>query len=552
MNRKREIATGLLILAIATVFGQQAPQDQAKPDDKKDAQAAKAPEEPKPSAVLGWSGWGLSGNENKFRQYATAPKGLFLKEFSYSPTFGAHDAFIDIKAPWQDDYRLDGTIRLNHGSTILTGTDYRTRFFDADPSVLQGNERVVYGEGVRQKVTRDFGVSFQERMDTQDQNFPAPTDPLHQRTRIWTAAANGSLWKDGFLDFSYTDWRYWDRTQVLPDTNMQTWNAGYMQQFGNMALNGSYARSQIHQPTLGEESKVEAWSAGGTFLLGDDTTLIGQIRNEKLTLPNVQSAFDKSRDMTRARIVHSFGSGWSGQFGYSRLALERVNADHTFIDVPKWHTFDVQFAGRLSPALRLSAKGSRATMQGSAGMETDDPRALYWRNRWNGEIKLDASGEFVNGFVVFGIHDDRNDVRDVHVRNQNLTFGATFEVKPELEFYFESSYDQWSGFTSDPLNPDLGQFFPDGATFTLGSNWTIDEHWVATGNFTLFNTSNDNPLGLAAGNVRGTFFSGSLNYKTPSGYELGLTFAPWKYSDRLYQNLGYNTGLIQLTAKARF
>ena len=39
---------------------------------------------------------------------------------------------------------------------------------------------------------------------------------------------------------------------------------------------------------------------------------------------------------------------------------------------------------------------------------------------------------------------------------------------------------------------------------------------------------------------------------SPGGYELGLTFAPWQYSDRLYSNLGYNTGLFQLTARAKF
>ncbi len=555
MKRKREFATGLLFLAIATVFGQETPPpaDNSKPDTKQDEQPAKAAPEPKANVVLGWSGWGLSGNENKFRQYATAPKGFFLQELTFAPTLNRHDAYLDIRSPWQDDYRLGGTIRLNNGSTYLKASDYRNRFFDVDPSVLQGNERHVSEGMIRQKITRDFGVSFQERFDQQDQHFAAPADPLRQRTRVWTAAADGSLWKDGFVNLSYTDWRYWDRTQVLPDTDMQSWTAGAMHQFGDtLSFNGSYTRSLVKLPAAGQTNKIEQWTFGGIWLLNDDTTVIGEGRTEKLTLPTVDNAYDRARDSIRGRVVHNFGRGWSGQFGYNRLALERVNTDHTFVDTPKLHTFDIQFAGKLSPSLRITASGSRMTMQGGAGMETDDPRALYWRNRWNGEVKLDASNDLMNGYLVFGFHEDRNDVRDVHVRNQNLTFGASFQAKPELEFYFESSYDLWSGVTSDPNNPDLNQYFPDGTTFTVGGNWTIDSKTYATANYTLFNTSNDNPLGLPGGNVRGNFFTGSIHYKTPAGFELGLTFAPWQYSDRLYQGMGYNTGLVQLTAKARF
>ncbi len=539
-----------MILAIATAFGQQAvpPADQGKTEAKASPQTI-----PMLNVDVGWSFWGVSGNQNKFRQYASSPRGLFLRDLSYAPTFGRNGAVLDLKAPWMDDYRLNGIVRFNNGSTYLRASDQRNRFFDPDPSVLNGDERRVSEGEARQQISTNFGVSFRERMDQQDQNFPAPADPLHQRTRIWNAAAQGSLWRDGFVDLSYTDWRYWDRTQVLQDTNMQTWSAGAMQQLGDgITIHGSIARSLIHQPAISTTDSIDSWSAGGAVLLGDDTTLIGDVQNEKLDLPVIQSAFDKTRDMAHARIVHSFGSGWSGQAGYSRLAVERVNADHTFVDTPKWHTFDVQFGGKLSPSVRMTAKGSRETMQGGAGMETDDPRALYWRNRWSGEVKLDATSDQINSYLVFGIHQDRNDVRDVNVRNQNLTFGATFEVRPELEFYFESSYDLWSGTTSDPQSPNLGQFFPDGTTFTVGSNWTIDERTYATANFTLFNTSNDNPLGLPGGNVRGNFFTGTLHYKTPAGFELGLTFAPWKYSDRLDPFTGYNTGLVQLTAKARF
>lgn len=552
MKRKREIATGLLFLAIATVFGQDPPPtDPGQTDPAQEGKTAKAPEEPKASVILGWSSWGLRGNENKFRQYATAPKDLFIREMSFAPTFrDRHDAFLQVKAPWQDDYRFEGAVRLNNGTTYLAGSDQRNKFFNTDPSVLNGNQRAVASGEIRQSITPNFGLAVASRMDQQDVHFPAPLDPLHQRTRTSTATAQGSLWKDGFVSLNFTDWQYWDRTNILSDTNMKRWSAGISQDFGDrFSLRGSYSNSRIEQI---ETNRIEAWTFGGQFHFDDATTLFGEFRNERLSLPTVDNAYVRNRDVIRGRVVHRFGAGWTGQLGYSHLAIERVNATQTFVDVPKWHNFDLQVSGRLSPSVRLTAKAARSTMQGGAGMETTDTRALYWRNRWSGEIKFDASSELINGYLSFGFHDDRNDVRDVRVRNQNITFGAAFQAKPELELYFESSTDLWSGNTSDPLAPDLNAFFPDGTTFTMGANWTINDRAYATANYSLFRTFNDNPLGLPDGNVRGNFFTGSFNYRTPLGFELGLTLAPWQYSDRLYPGLGYTTGMVQLSAKGRF
>jgi hypothetical protein len=334
---------------------------------------------------------------------------------------------------------------------------------------------------------------------------------------------------------------------------MQRWTAGVSQDIGDrLSLHGSYTNARIRQNQFDTTNRVEGWNFGGQFAISDSTMLFGEFRNEKLNLPTVENAYVRNRDLAKGRLVQRFGGGWTGQLGYSRLAIERVNATQTFVDVPVWHNFDLQVSGRIAPSLRVTAKGTRSTMEGGAGMETEDSRALYWRNRWSGQVRLDASGELINGYASFSIHDDRNDVRDVRVRNQNITFGAAFQAKPELELYFESSTDLWSGTTSDPLATDLNAFFPDGTTFTLGANWTINDRAYATANYSLFNTFNDNPLGLPAGNIRGNFFTGSFNYKTPLGFEVGLTFAPWHYSDRLYPDLGYTTGMVQLSARGRF
>src|SRR5436190_1096114 len=118
----------MMILAIASVFAQTTPpQDQKTEPGKAPAeQAAKPPEPAKINVNVGWTSWDLSGNSHKFRQYATAPKGFFNRDLAYAPSTadGQHDAFIDLRSPWNDDYRLEGILRLNNGTTYIAAADF--------------------------------------------------------------------------------------------------------------------------------------------------------------------------------------------------------------------------------------------------------------------------------------------------------------------------------------------------------------------------------------------------------------------------------------------
>jgi hypothetical protein len=555
VKRKREIATGLLIMAIATVFAQTTPPtDQKTPPDKKPAEGAvKPPEIAKLNLELGWSSWDLRGNSHRFRQYATPPHGLFLRDLSYAPATldGRHDGEIHIQTPWNDDYRLGGTMRLNHGTTQVSVSDSRNRFFDPTPIVIDPSERHISEASLRQNVGPNLALSVHSRMDQQDLVFEPPADAVHQRTRVWNAAAEGTPWHGGFADLSYTDFRYWDRTNLQPDMNMQLWSAGLTHQFGDsFNLSGSYARSLIHQTSLAT-SKVDSWSFGGGLELLSDTSFQFDVRQEKLTLPTILTAYDSSRSQARGRLIQHF-KNWTAQFGYSRLAVDRVNADHTFVNVPKIHTFDAQFSGRLTPSLRFTAKASRETMQGSAQMQTDDPRALYWRNRTSAQIKLDGTSDNATGYFVFGLHEDKNEARDVRVRNQTLTLGGTLQAQSQLEIFFETSTDMWGGRMADPQAEPFNAYFPDATTFLLGANWTINDFSYASASYTQVLADNANPLGLPDGNIRTSLLTASFNYKAPMGLEFGITFAPWHYTDRLTAARGYSTGLISITAKAKF
>lgn len=529
----KRIPFGILVVAMSTAYGQQVKINT--------------------DVTGGWSSWGLSGNPNRFREYATPPSGFFLGNLTLGLSDERrNDARFVLKAPGQDDYRLAGLVRLNAGMTRAMATDFRNRFFDPDPAITAGSERRVSEAFVAQKVNENFAISLRTRIDKQNQTLSDPADTLNQTTRTSNAAARGTLWHNGFVDLSFTDTSYTDNTAVLRDTKTQNVSAGVMQQIGDsLALSGTFARSTIRQ-TGSPTDKVDEWGLSGRLLLGEDTNLLVDYRNERIEVPSILQAYDRSRQQARARLVRRLGNGWSAQLGYNQLALERVTDDHVSVDVPRLHTIDLQFGGPLSRSARITTHVSRELMQGSAEMQTPDPRGLFWTSRWDAQVKLSAHNAIANTYAVFDWHQNRNSQRDVTVRRQGFVVGAEWSQRPELECYVELSTDQWTGHTSDPLSPDLDSYFPDATTLTLGTNWTINSKAWATGNYSFFNVQNNDPLSPRNSSVWSSLFTGTLHYRAGKNLEFGLTLAPWQFSDMSFTHGGYGTGLVRLTAKAKF
>jgi hypothetical protein len=536
----------LAMVAVCAASGQ----DQPPVKEPEPAQQT-ATEPAKPRIQLGWSGWNLKGNAHKFRQYATPAEGFFVREVGYDWWQGAmrDGAGFYFLTPGEEDYRGRASLSLRNGATRIVADTDRARFFDRTPILIGGSQRQASEGYIRHDITPDLSLTFRARMDQEDHNFEPPKDPLRQRTRMWNLSAAGSLGA-GFADLSYTDWRYFDRTNVLPDTEMQRWGVSYTHPLTpNANITGSFVRNTIRQ--TGSDNTVEGWSLNGDWDVNDSTAFIFDARRENLDLPSVTNAYVRKRSLARGRIIHRMGA-WTAQLGYGRFDFERVRGDQLFVDVPKWHTFDARLSGRLSPSVRMTARVARHTMDGSAQMLTLDPRALYWDERAFGEVKFDLSRELFNGYLVYSFRENKNDVRDTQVRNHSLTVGGSWQAAPQLEVFFEGTNDMWSAKSGDPENPNLDQFFGDGTAFTIGGNWAINPQAYASASFTHLGSRNDNPLGVLDANIRASFVTASFNYRLPSGMEVGLTFAPWRYSDRSFSAMGYNSFLINLVGNVRF
>ena len=185
-------------------------------------------------------------------------------------------------------------------------------------------------------------------------------------------------------------------------------------------------------------------------------------------------------------------------------------------------------------------------------MFTDDPRALYFDNRFDGQAKLDGGNEKIDGYLVYDYGFLGNKKRDVTLRTSRFTGGTTYQVSNAIEAFGEISYESTNAHSEVLDIFTLGNFFPKSKTLVLGANWAAKEDTFLSGSFTEFLTDNDNPLNLPDGNIHGKSFNASIRHRMKDGNEYSITVSPWRYDDKMLNQMGYRATLLQVTAKFRF
>ena len=530
----------------------------AKPAAKAAEDKTDAPTKPERNLLYlsaGWADWGFNGNSHRYSQYATPARGFFIRDAEYDPVSsdGRHWGYFEAQAPFQDDYRLNARVQLFNGTFDGGITNNRNRFFATTPQVVGQSEHTITDAYLKQMIGNNFSVSFRNRFDEKQFFQQAPTDPENQHSRYWDMTARGSVGTHGFLDLGYADMRYWDRTQVEPDSDTRRFSAAYRHDFtDNFTLEGTYAHSTIDQDGF-SSSKVESWTVGSRWAPTDSTTILANFRQDKLNLPNVQNAYDRARTYYDLRLVQQLPAKWSGQLGYSQLDLERYRGDQSYVDVPRIHTFDAKVSGPLTSAFRLTAKVLRQTLDGKAVM-TDIHRTdtAYFRNRWRAQVKVDTTGEYANAYFVYAFNANDNDVRGINIGETSLTAGADWQVRPNISLFGEVSTDRWAARSGNTRTADIGDYFPDGTSWTIGGTWTINPKFSLSAGYTGVMSRNSNPLLLQDANFKGNYFNGTLTYKDPNGWDLALSVEPATYRDHVYDLMNYSANLVSISAHRKF
>ncbi|HZO91067.1 MAG TPA: hypothetical protein VFB38_22265 [Chthonomonadaceae bacterium] len=541
--------------------GKGQPPQQPKPARPGEEEEEEVPEEeaakPPPRVFpwrlgLGWVNWYLSGNETKFRQYATPPRGFFLYDWRYNSLSIAHgnSGFLALNGPGTDDYRGDADLAFFFGRTRLEGWFTRNRFFDPTPTLVPESGRNIQDIALRQFLIRDFSLAFRFQQNKQNQFFEAPHIPLDQRTRYMDAIAAGRL-GNGQLRLSYADRVFTDYTGTYPETDIGRVQLRYLwQPTLNFGLEGTVAHFDIHQAGA-PRSRADVLSLAGSWALGPSSDLAFLLERDRMSLPVVQNAQMREQRLATLRFAQRWRR-WALQLGLQEREVERVNADQTFVDVPRWFTFDGRLSGRLNRQWRLTLRGYTENLNHALTMLTQDPRSLYWDSRDFVQAKLEGGLPNLSGYMIWSYRHWSNDARSSRVTMNAFLVGGNWQVSPRGSLFLEYGTEAWGGHTDILEFPTLGNFTPSNRTFAAGASWAIGASGTLALNFTDFSTRNDNPLLLRDGNTHGQFFTLSASYRFPRGQELGITISPWTYQDRVVSTMDYDATILMLTASARF
>lgn len=540
------------------------PADKAKPAEGQEKQPAgdqekqpAAEEKPQPDHPLvvipGFSDWFLTGNDHKFRQYATPPRGLFLGLLGYQPTLFDMPAFgnLAIKTPGQQDYRLDGRYSWRWGTSQLEAALLRNDFFATTPQIIPDSNRGIGEAYLKQFVNRDFSLSTRFRMDEQNQYFVPPLLPLHQRTRYWDAVAQGRL-GPGQIGLLYTDWHYYNRIEHAPDTDVGRWELKYLwAPHPVLGLEGSISRADVKQSDQPTGS-VQRLQLLGDVQAGPSTDVNVLLRRDRIDFPQVQNAYEREERIGEVRLVHRF-SRWTGQLAVRNREAERIRGDHSFVDVPKWWTFDGRLSGRLGSALRMQLRGWWETLSNAPLMTSvTDDRSLLWSDRSLAQLRIDTGRPEINAYLNWTLRYWNNRPRNTHLTFNGVTVGGTWQARPAVGLFGEFNYETWSGKGETTDFPTFENFLPDSRTIVVGVNWAATPRLMVWANYTDFDTFNDNPLLLPDGNTNGRFLTMNITYLLRGGSQIGLVVAPWDYGDRVESIMNYHSTVVMVTGSGRF
>ncbi len=502
---------------------------------------------------LAYGDWAIRGNRHKFLQYSTPGHGFYIADMNLVFPLKANSPYasIDIAAPGLETSAVSGLMQFFHGQTQLWFNFSRNEFSDPGSGPVEPSTSKLTTVTVSQAITPEIGLFVKYHRDQKDYSFQAAKDPTATRTRTTTASLEGKA-LGGDAAVTYTDWRFVDMQGFQPESVQRRLTGRYgIQLTPAIGLEGSLGQTRIEQ-TGYQDSEIKSSSIGGDWDIGPDTNLRFNFSRDSFDLPNVANAYVQDRFNSSFNLTQ-YWQRWNFQFGYRHRENERVTADHTYVDVPKFDQLEAKATGRINKAIRLSARWTWNRATDPATMDTTDSRLLYWDQRVRAQAKIDANLGRLLGYATYNVNYTRNTDRQVDVTTGTVTFGGSFSVADNADAYFEFSNSQTKAKgLSDVGGLDLDSFYPSATTLALGGNWTVKPNWWLAASYTYLFTDNDNPLLLPDGNFRGRYLTASLTHQFGNGNEAALTVAPWQYRDRIYDNVGYDATMVMLSFRVRF
>jgi hypothetical protein len=512
---------------------------------------------PQPSAILhqpglltlGYADWDIANNENKLRQYASPPRGFFVKQLRYVPLSTAGNlGVVSLENLAQSDYRDYGQLALFGGKTHIDGLLSHNQFYEATMNIVPVSSRDIQEVYFQQLIARGFKVSTRYRMDQLDRYFDVGLDPIHQRTRYNDFVAGGRF-GGGYLNLMYSDWRYTDRTQTLFNTHDQHWQAAYLRDIHTHSLEAKFSSHNLSADNA-PNGHMQNMSLSDVVSLNSHTDASVSLTQDNLNLPVVQNAYVRMQQSATARLAHVWSPSWRGVIAAQYRKAERVNSDHTYVDAPRWQTFEGRINAKFGPVWRAQVRASTENLWASPLMAPTG--SLLWNNRQNATVRLEANKDLVSTYLSWDMRRQSNDAQATTITSDVIHLGGNLQASPSVSLFGDLTTERFGAHSSQVGSPVLNSFAPSSRTLDIGVNWTMSPRWFMSTNYSGFWTSNDNPLLLQDANTSGHFLTANLEYRTPSGQEFGLIVSPWVYRDAIVSQMDSTPTIFMVTASTPF
>lgn len=502
--------------------------------------------------TFGTYSWDFSGNQGMFRRYANGMGVYSLEELRlFSPENGSNPfARFTLRGSLWDDTASEALMIFDRGRGSIRGSYSKFDFQEASEFPNEASNDRNYNAEVRYAINPKVGAFW--RYDAADHNnyLEAPKDPYLYRTKSFSGGISGQF-LGGNGGVTWVDRRYYDREGIQPDSTQRQFSAYYGIDLSSaFNFGGAYSDVKISQRG-GLDARIKNWALNATWDLGPDTSIYADTKRTDYDIPVTQNSYVQEMFQTSVRFVQHFGPA-SLQLGYRHKESERIRADHFYIDVPKWDTYEGRLTTPIFGGLRLTAGGTWEHLTDGASMLTEDNRQLYWDDRVKAQLRIQGGNDRLAGYAAYNYRFDQNSGRDIEILSHTLTLGASYVFNERASGYLEYVNDtmQARGLSEDGFSLDA--FFPSSISVAMGFDYLLNDRETLSVGMSHYYTRNENPIRIDGGNIKGTEFTATYNRQLGPNSSLAIVFAPWRYSDRVNDQLSYRVTVLGINYTVKF
>lgn len=474
-------------------------------------------------------------------RYGRPPENLSLHSLRLLKPYSAEQPYFKLVAqglPERDNH-LAGTIVVNKGHTAIRASRtehgfYKDGFAARDLSL---NKQTVIS--IDQTISQNYkGYLYYQSRDRKS-DYTAPRDRDHTNTEVLAAGVGGNV-LEGQLDLNITSRRTRDYLGNQPVTVQRRYDATYSRDFGsNFNVEGAIGIGRIEQKGR-PASNTQSYAFNGSLTLSPMTTLGLQFGRQELDLNSVQNGYVRQRTVSGARLSHRMNR-WNLQAGYKYRELERVNADQTFVDKPRFNEYDARISGKIGQA-NVVVKGTWEDMRDNVSVQTNDTRQLQWDDRATLQVRAAGSSDLISLYGVYTYRFQQNKQREVEIRWNNFVLGGSYVFGPTLSGFAEFAADDFEAKGDVNGGVALDSYFPSSRSASFGFNWSPSDVLAASASVNLYESAD----------VRGNQVTLSLRRKLAEDHEVELVASPWQRTDRQFGVTGYRATLLSLRYHVKF